>query len=241
MKPWIGLLCATFMLTSCASDIKHEGTAKEDYEYARHLLDEGRYDMANVYLEKFDSRHPYSHYSIQAELLRIFAAYKNGEYILSETLAQRFIDRHPRHPHVDYAKYMLGMSHYHEISKAERDPTQMRAAIEAFKRLIHDHPQSSYVKDASARLQLLYNRLAEHELAIGKFYFDRERYVAAANRFQIILKEYQTTPVIDQALYYLATSYARLGLQKEASDVAKLLRYNYPASKWSNKVADYIR
>ncbi|RMH62290.1 MAG: outer membrane protein assembly factor BamD [Zetaproteobacteria bacterium] len=229
------LLALVLALASCASDMDHRGTAAEDYAYAKHLLDEGAYERANMYLEHFDEHHPYSHYSIQAELLRIFAAYKNKEYILSETLSQRFIDRHPRHPDVDYAKYMLGMSYYHEIHKVERDATQTQQAIKAFSRLIREHPRSSYAKDAAARLQSLYDKLAAHELAIGKYYFDRERYVAAANRFEYLVRHYASTSSIEEALYYLAASYARLGLKAQARDFVTLLRHNFPHGEWTHQ------
>ncbi len=240
MLRYIWIFGLVFLLSSCASDMEHHGTAKEDYAYAQHLLDDGIYDRANMYLEEFNARHPYSHYSIQAELLRIFAAYKNGEYILSETLSNRFIDRHPRHPNVDYAKYMLGMSYYHQITKAERDSTQTQNAIHAFNRLIKEHPSSSYAKDGASRLQLLYNRLAAHELAIGMHYYDRERYVAAANRFQYIVDHYEITPSIEEALYYLASSYDKMGLHDEARDIATLLRYNYPNSEWSGEASEFL-
>jgi len=237
----IAALALLFALSSCVSDLEHRGTAAEDYAYAQHLLDDGAYDRANMYLEHFDEHHPYSHYSIQAELLRIFAAYKNKEYILSETLSQRFIDRHPRHPDVDYAKYMLGMSYYHQITKVERDATQTEHAIKAFTRLIREHPRSSYAKDAAARLQNLYDKLAAHELAIGKYYFDRERYVAAANRFQYIVRHYAATAAIEEALYYLAASFMHLGLRDEAGDFVALLHHNFPNSEWSKEGAELLK
>ncbi len=174
------------------------------------------------------------------ELLRIFAAYKNQEYILSETLSAEFIRRHPRHPNVDYAKYMLAMSHYREASPSEKDPSQSLAAIESFKRLLREHPNSPYARDGARRLQKLYNTLASHEVNVGKFYFNHKRYVAAANRFQTVLEKYQTTPAIEEALYFLAASFAELGIKDEARDTALLLRHNFPKSKWSRKAARFL-
>ncbi|HXH71600.1 MAG TPA: outer membrane protein assembly factor BamD [Mariprofundaceae bacterium] len=227
-------------LPSCATKPQHSDDAAADYAKAKHLMDIGSYSDANLFLEQFDAKHPYSRFTIQAELLRIFAAYKDGEFVLSETLSERFIDQHPRHPDVAYAKYMLAMSHYKQIGKADRDPTQTLAAVDSFKKLLKEHPDSNYAKDGAKRLQLLYNRLAAHELEVGKYYFDNGRYVASANRFQGIVENYQTTTSIEEALYYLAASYAKLGMKKDASEMAVLLRHNFPRSDWSEKAKPFL-
>jgi outer membrane protein assembly factor BamD len=64
--------------------------------------------------------------------------------------------------------------------------------------------------------------------------------VAAANRFQKVVKEYQTTSAIEESLYYLAASYAEMGLSKDARQMALLLRHNYPDSRWSSKAKDFL-
>jgi len=236
-------LCFTLLLLlSACAEKKFEPaeSAKIDYEKAKALLDDGDYDGANRFLENFSTNHPYSQYAVQGELIRIFAAYKNSEYILSETLSKQFVERHPRHPDVAYAKYLLAMSHYKQISNEDRDQTQTSLAIDAFKRVIKEHPRGEYAKDASSRLQYLYNKLSAHELTVGKYYFDKERYVAAANRFQVVLDKYQTTPAIEEALYYLAASFAKLGIKSSAREMAILLRHNFPKSEWSSKAEEFL-
>jgi len=215
-------------------------SAKIDYEKAKSLLEDGDYERANLFLENFSAQHPYSQYAVQAELLRTFAAYKANEYILAETLSEQFIKRHPRHPDIAYAKYLLAMSHFKQITNIEHDQTHTKLAIDAFKRLLKENAESSYAKDGASRLQNLYNMLASHELTVGKFYFQKERYVAALNRFQTVIKKHQTTPSIEEALYYLAASYAKLGISASARDSALLLRHNYPNSEWSSKAAEFL-
>ncbi len=241
MKKLLVLFCLPLALAACASSSAIKKSAAQiEYNHAKELLAKGSYSTVALDLEKFGTDHPYSKYAIQAELLRIFAAYKDHEYILSETLSNEFVRRHPRHPNVDYAQYMLGMSHYRESSPSERDQSQTHAAMKSFKILLKQYPKSSYARDASRRLQLLYNRLAGHELDVGKFYFNRHHYVAAANRFQVVLEKYQTTPVIEEALYYLAASFSKLGVKDDARDSALLLRHNYPKSEWSRKAARFL-
>jgi len=238
-RPLLIALTLVLSMAGCASDKAYKDTAQNEYEHAKYLINDGNYSRATMDLENFSSHHPYSKYAIRAELLHIFAAYKDRQYILSETLSSRFIDRHPRHANVDYAKYMLAMSHYRERSDAENDPTQSLAAIDGFIALLKEHPDSTYAKDGRRHLQKLYNTLSSHELNVGKFYFDNDQYVAAANRFQMIIEKYQTTPAIEEALYYLAASYAKLGLRKDAQQSAMLLQHNYPKSSWSEKSAKF--
>jgi len=234
-------LVAIALLNGCATnDKQHKSSAKQEYERAKLLMKKGNYDTVTMDLEKFSTKYPYSHYATQADLLRIFSAYKDGQYVLSETLSKRFIEKHPRHANVDYAKYMLAMSYYKQRSSAEKDASMNQLAIDAFKRLLNEHPESTYAKDGKKRLQSLYNSLAKHELTVGKFYYDKDRFVAAANRFQEVVRLYQTTPSIEESLYYLSASYAKMGLATDAQQIALLLQYNYPNSSWSSKAKRYL-
>ncbi len=229
------------LLAACGGkDLTPSESAQADYEKGKRLLDNGDYVNANLFLENFSAEHPYSKYAIPAELLRLFATYKGKEYILCETLAGRFVDLHPRHPDVAYAKYILAMSHYKQVADQDRDQTQTKLAIAALKRVIKEHPGSDYARDSSSRLQNLYNKLSSHELTVGKFYFDKERYVAAANRFKVVLDKFQTTPAIEEALYYLAASYAKLGIKTTAREMAILLQHNFPKSEWSDKAEEFL-
>ena len=235
----LAIVAAIALLTGCAKE-EYADTAQKEYEAAKRRIDRGEYSAAAFDLEQFSSNYPYSRFAVKAELLRIFAAYKGGEYVAGETQALRFIDQHPRHPNVDYAKYMLAMCYYKQRGKAQHDPTQNKSAIDAFKRLIREHPDSSYAEDGKSRLQSLHNTLAEHELHVGKYYYDKKLYVAANNRFQDVIKHYQTTPSIEEALYYLASSYAKMGLERDARRSAQILRHNYPGSSWSKKAAEFL-
>jgi len=238
----ITTLVTALLFTGCTKhdEASYKSGAEKEYLQAKADMAKGRYGQVAMNLDKFSANHPYSRYVIPAELLRIFAAYKDGEFVLSETLSRQFIERHPTHDHVDYAKYMLAMSFYKERSAPEKDATMNKNAIDAFKRLLKEHPNSEYARDGESRLQSLYNSLAKHELTVGKFYFDRDRFVAAANRFQEVVRLYQTTPSIEEALYYLAASYAEMDLKKDAHQTALLLRHNYPNSSWSAKAGRYL-
>ncbi|MDX8404298.1 MAG: outer membrane protein assembly factor BamD [Mariprofundaceae bacterium] len=241
MKKFILCFTVLFLLAGCSGkELAPSESAKIDYEKTKAYLDIGEYGKAGLFLESFAAQHPYSQYTVQAELLRIFAVYKNSEYLLSETLSEEFIKRHPRHPDVAYAKYLLAMTHFKQVSREDRDQSVTKLTIDAFETLIKQHPESIYAKDAMPRLQMLYNKLSSHELTVGKYYFAKERYVAAANRFKVVLDKYQTTPAIEEALYYLAASYSKLGITESTREITILLQHNYPKSEWSSQAAELL-
>jgi len=235
------LLITIGLIAGCGKEeVSSSDSAKADLAQAKEYVDAGNFSSANLFLEKFSNKHPYSQHISEAELLRIYAAFKGEEYILSETLATRFISSHPNHSDISYAQYMLGMSYLKETVASQRDPAPTRLALSAFEKLVHNYPKSTYVSEANIHSQNLRNKLAEHELYVGKFYFDHGRFVAASNRFQEIVKKYQTSPAIEEALYYLAASFASLQLSDNARDSAILLRHNYPKSEWSEKAAEFL-
>jgi len=229
------LAIIVLLLSACASAPKSDGTPEQDYAQAKRYIEMRDYTLALETLEKFSTKHPYSQFSVQAELLRAYAAYEHEEYALAETLCVDFINRHPRHPDVAYAHYLIGLIHYEQIAAAKKDQGETHAAIDAFNVLIGKFPDSEYARDATERMPRLYNLLAEHELTIGKFYYKQDRFVAAANRFQVIVSEYQASPFIAEALFYLAASYEALNMDGNALETASLLHHNYPQSKWSEK------
>ncbi|MDQ6991116.1 MAG: outer membrane protein assembly factor BamD [Mariprofundaceae bacterium] len=233
-------LCIMIMglLSACAKT--HDlasNSVKEDYQYAQGLIDSNNYARATIFLEKFSGKHAYSEYAIKASMLRIYAAYKDEEYILSETLAVRFLKQHPRHPNLAYVQYILAQSYIHESGASERDQTATQHAIDEIHQLLKKYPDSKYVSESRQSLQKMYNKKAKHELYVGKFYYDHERYVASTNRFKVVMNKYQTSPVIEEALYYLSASYMHLKLKQNAQEIIAVLKHNYPQSVWSEKAA----
>ncbi|MDQ6976349.1 MAG: outer membrane protein assembly factor BamD [Mariprofundaceae bacterium] len=241
MKKLIIFALVLLFVSACAKPklTQHE-SAKADYELAKQMIDNGGYDEGDLFLERFIVKYPYSDYATSAEMLRIYATYKGERLELTQVLAERFKSRHPRHPNIAYAQYMLAMSYYKKRAEMHREQAPTLKAMAEFEDLIKKFPQSSYSKEAMPRLQMLKNLLAGHELSVGKFYFKQRRYVAAGKRFQVVLDRYQQSPVIEESLYYLAASYAALKMKKNAHEIAVLLHHNYPKGDWSEKVSVFL-
>ena len=82
-------------------------------------------------------------------------------------------------------------------------------------------------------MNYIVNSLAAYEVHVARYYFRRGAYVAAANRAQQTLLEFQTTPSVEEALYIMVQSYDRLGLTELRDDAARVLQKNFPDSRFA--------
>lgn len=221
------------LLSACIREpVSLSKSAKEDYLRAQLYMDNENYTDAVLFLQKFTVKYPYSQYATPAELMRVKAAYYDEQYVLSETLGLRFISAHPEHKDRVYAQYLVAMSYYGQSSSAMLDQKYSYKARDAFIELNQMFPNNPYSKDINYYLNILNNRLAEHELNVAKFYFDKQLYVAAINRLLVVKNEYLNAKTAEESLYYLASAYTILGQKAYADAVVKLMREKFPKGKW---------
>jgi outer membrane protein assembly factor BamD len=122
----------------------------------------------------------------------------------------------------------------------ERDPEPIQKAIDSFERLRRDYPGSRYDAQAVERLAECHDLLAQMHLFVGQFYYRRGSYLAAAHRFEQIMKIYPDKSVAPDALYFLALSYHDLGADDWASEKLTLLAEKYPTSAHANEGAKLL-
>ncbi len=217
-------------------------SASKLYAEARDELASGNYDKAVEYFEKLESRYPFGTYAQQAQMEVAYAHYRQGDQALALAAVERFIKLHPNHPNVDYMYYLRGLinfsgrgSLFDFVTKqdpSERDSKATRDAFEAFKQLAERFPDSKYTPDAIARMKYLVNAMAQYEVHVANYYFRRGAYVAAANRAQAAVAQYQEAPAREEALFLMIRSYDALGLTELRDDAERVLRQNYPDSAW---------
>ena len=98
--------------------------------------------------------------------------------------------------------------------------------------VVRRFPGSRYARDARLKIDLARDHLAGKEMEIGRWYERQRLYLAAINRFQRVVANYQTTTHVPEALHRLTECYLSLGLTEEAQRTAAVLGYNYPGSVW---------
>jgi outer membrane protein assembly factor BamD len=210
------------------------------YQDAKDDLEAGNYERAVKGYEALEARYPYGAYAQQAELEMAYAQYKQGEATNAIATADRFIKAHPNHVNVDYAFYVKGLANFKDdfgyfssISGqdlAERDMKAARDAFDTFKDLITRFPLSRYAEDSGKRMVYLQNNMASHEVHVADYYLRRGAWLAAANRAQVVVKDFPRAPAAEQALYIMVRAYHELGLQELADDSLKVMQKNFPQS-----------
>jgi outer membrane protein assembly factor BamD len=241
---WAAALLALAMLAGCASTTKDDdrNSVEKLYADAKDDLSAGSYDLAVKQLEKVEGRAAGTLLAQQATLDLAYAKWRLNDRVEAISTLDRFIKLHPSSPALDYAFYLKGVVNFNEtmgflsgISRqdlSERDQQASRDSYQAFEQLVQAFPESKYSDDARARMAYIANALADYELHVARYYFRRQAYVAAANRAQLAVREYPQTPAVEEALYIMAASYDKLGLDQLRADAERVLTKNYPATRY---------
>ena len=145
---------------------------------------------------------------------------------------KRFIKIYPYHKNLDYAYYLMAIVYYEQIVDEKKDTESIINAKKSFQNVIEMFPNSDYSIDAKFKLDLIEDLLASKEMYIGRYYFDKKKWISAINRFRTVVDKYETTIYTEEALHRLVEVHYTLGLKEEAKKYAKLLGYNYQSSQW---------
>jgi outer membrane protein assembly factor BamD len=247
-KQSLKLLLSAFVLSLSACsllqtepiDETRNWSAAKLYTEARDELNAGGYEKSVQYFEKLESRYPFGTYAQQAQMEIAYAHYRQGDQAQALAAVERFIKLHPNHPNVDYMYYLRGLINFNDKLSVfdfiahqdltERDPKAVRDAFDSFKLLIERFPGSIYAQDARDRLAYLVNAMAEYDVHVADYYYRRGAYLAAANRAQQVVREYNQTPAVEQALFIMVRSYDALGMTELRDDANRVFRTNFPNS-----------
>ena len=238
-------LVATLFMSGCASDGNKDETdgwsETRLYSEATEALKSNDFAKCGTYFEKLEARFPFGPYSQQAQINAAYCYWKANEQAQALVAVDRFIKLHQGSPNLDYAFYLKGLITFNDdlgfLGKftgqdlSERDPKAAREAFEAFKVVVDRFPNSKYAPDALDRMRYIVNSLAEADVIVARYYFQRGAYLAAANRAQLVLKDYDRAPAVEEALYILIKSYERLGMTDLSTDAIRVFELNFPDSQ----------
>ncbi len=235
----LGLL---FLTAACAStpDMSNM-SAEELYNLGYEQMQNTSWSKAATTFEKLELDHPYSKWAAKSKIMGAYAYYRDEKYDDAVIALDRFIHYHPGSEFAPYAYYMKGLCYYDQITGAQKDQSVTAQAQEAFKQVITRYPNSEYAADASAKMALINDHLAGQEMEVGRFYLKQKNYLSALNRFSEVVKNYQTTPQIEEALYRLVEIYTILGLKEDAAKPLKVLGLNYPDSIWYKRAVELTK
>jgi len=195
-------------------------------------LQAGQLTEAGRKFDAVDKQHPYSEFARKSMVMSAFTNYRQGQYTEAINTASRYLSLYPNDEDAAYAQYIVGLSYYRQIPEVTRDQRTSARAIAAFTEVIERYPDSEYVEDSQAKLRYARDQLAGKEMQVGRYYQERKEYVAAANRYRLVVEQYPNTRQVEEALARLVETYYAMGLESEAQTAAAVLGHNYPDSQW---------
>ena len=242
--PAVLALVCVLGLSACSSTgdrLKGE-TPQALFDEAKELQNSGSWERAIKGFEQLEGTFPYGRHAEQAQLEIAYTYYKMQEPASAVAAADRFIKQYPNHPNVDYAYYLKGLATQisedsflniiYERDIADLDQSAVREAYDVFRELVTRFPESRYTPDATERMAKMIDALARHDLKVARYYLRRGAPLAAANRAKGILLDHAGSPVIEEALAIMISSYSQLGLPQLKTDAERVLRQNYPQSPY---------
>mgnify|MGYP001259825979 FL=1 len=241
MNRLILLICILIISTSCVNDKSKKSVINkkslddqviEAYSKGLEALEDGDVIFAAKKFNEVEILFPQSDLAPKSSLMAAYSYYSQDYYEDTILELQRFLKIYPKDKNLDYAYYLLAISHYEQIVDEKKDTFAILKAKEYFKYIILNYPNTEYSLDASFKIELINDILAAKELYIGRYYIDKKKWIPAINRFKNVVNDYDTTIYVEEALYRLVEVYYLLGLKKEARKYAKLLGYNYQSSQW---------
>ncbi|TLP48449.1 outer membrane protein assembly factor BamD [Cohaesibacter sp. CAU 1516] len=230
-------LLLTLGVAACASKDPselafEEVPAEKLYAEGLRAMETGDSKEAKKKFEEIDRQHPYSSFARKSMLLTAYQNFRNGNYTETVTAAKRFIALYPGDEDVPYAYYLIGESYYRQIPDVTRDQEAAERAMGAMNELVQRYPDSEYSDDARRKVRITLDQLAGKEMQIGRYYQERREYIAAINRFKVVVSDFQNTRHIEEALMRLAESYLAMGIAHEAQTAIAVLGHNFPDSPW---------
>jgi outer membrane protein assembly factor BamD len=243
--PHVFVLLVAGLLAACSSTVEDKTAGwspKRIHTEARDEMDSGAYDKAVPLFEKLEGRAAGTPLAQQAQIDKAYAQYKAGEKAQAVATLDRFMKLHPASPALDYALYLKGLVNFNDnlglfsfISRqdlSERDQKAAKDSFESFSELVTRFPDSRYAQDSRQRMTYIVNSLAQYEVHVARYYYQRGAYVAAIGRAQVALADYQGVPALEEALYILIRSYDALGMSQLRDDARRVMDTSYPQSEY---------
>jgi len=241
---FIILLLLISFLNACSKDkIKKSQIIEKDldlqvleaYQEGLTSLEGGDVLFAAKKFNEAEILFPQSIWAPKSALMAAYSYYSQDYYGDAIAELDRFIKIYPYDKNLDYAYYLLGTSYYEQIVNEEKDLQSMTEAKKNFTIVINKFPKTEYSLDANFKLDLINQILASKEMYIGRYYFEKKKWIASINRFLNVINDYNETIYTEEALYRLVEMYYILGLESESKKYAQLLGYNYNSSEWYKK------
>ena len=249
------IIALLFLSSSCSKEKEKISIVEEEslemqmikaYNEGLKELDKGDAIYAAKKFNEAELIYPQSIWAPRAALMAAYSYFSKYYFSDAALELEKFLDKYKNHPRRDYAYYLLALCHYDQIVDETKDLNEILKAKEYFEIIIKKYPDTEFALDSEFKLELIEELLASKEMYLARYYTDREKWIPAINRFKTVVKKYETTIFVEEALHRLVELHYKIGLIDESKKYAALLGYNYQSSKWyeeSYKILnkDYVK
>ena len=243
------LLILLFFNLSCSKEVKKESLIKEKnielqvleaYSEGMKELEAGDVLYAAKKFNEVEIMFPQSIWAPRSTLMAAYAYYSQDYYFDAIEELKIFLRKYPNHKSIDYVHYMMALTYYEQIVDEKKDLNSIKLAKDKFQYVIKEFPNTDYALDSKFKLDLINDILASKEMYLGRYYFDRKKWIPSINRFRKVIDDYSQTIYVEEALHRLVEVHYTLGLVDEATKYANLLGYNYQSSEWYKKTYGFF-
>jgi len=238
------ILILLIILNACSKQEIKNPTIKETkqdlevitaYKEAYKAIDDGDPFFAAKKFLDAELLFPQSEWAPKSALMASYSYYLQNYYSEALQNLQRYLKTYPTDKDHAYAHYLIAICYYESIEDEKRDTGPLIKSRDKFNFLIENYPNSDFSLDAKFKLELINDILASKEVYLGRHYMKKGKWIAAMNRFKVVVDFYNDTVFIEEALHRLVEINYKLGLEKESQKYANILGYNYLSSEWYKK------
>tara|TARA_B100001057_G_scaffold377457_1_gene382695 strand:- start:4986 stop:5819 length:834 start_codon:yes stop_codon:yes gene_type:complete len=228
-------------LQSCSKEVEKVKLIKETsqndemisaYKKGMDFLNTGDYFAAGKKFLEVEVLMPQSQWAPKSVLVASYSYYLQGYYSLAIENLKRYFKTYPKDKNMAYAHYLLAMCYYETIEGEKKDLAPLVLSKKELVLIIENFPDTDYAYDARYKIDLINDILAAKEVYIGRHYIKKKKWIPALNRFKNVLKNYETTDHVEEAVHRLVEIYYILGMEEESLKYASLLGYNYNSGEW---------
>jgi outer membrane protein assembly factor BamD len=202
------------------------------YKEGMKELEKGEALYASRKFDEAEILFPQSIWAAKASLMSAYALYSQNYYDDTIFNLERHIKNYPKDEDLVYAHYLIAICYFEQLHDEKKDLKPLVKAREKFEYILKKYPNTDYAIDAKWKMGLIVDQMAAKEMYIGRYYMKMEKWIAAINRFKFVVKYYDTTIYIEEALHRLVEIYYKIGLIEDAQKVAAILGYNYGSGEW---------
>ena len=202
------------------------------YKEGMKQLEKGDALYASKKFDEAEILFPQSIWAAKASLMSAYALYSQNYYEDAIFNLKRHIKNYPKDKNLVYAHYLIAICYFEQLYDEKKDLKPLVKAREKFEHILKKYPNTDYAIDAKWKMGLIVDQMAAKEMYIGRYYMKMEKWIAAINRFKFVVKYYDTTVYIEEALHRLVEIYYKIGLVEDAQKVAATLGYNYGSGEW---------